>query len=268
MTDEHSGAPVALDLYRLLVESVRDYAMFVLDVNGNVASWNTGAREIKGYEPDEIIGMHFSIFYPIEKIEERFPWRELEVAAIEGRFEDEGWRLRKNGDRFWANVVITALRDETGALLGFAKVTRDLTERRQAEQRAIADAQRVAAAEAANRAKGEFLASMSHELRTPLNAIGGYAELLALGVRGPITDEMSRDLDRIRRSQQHLLSIINDLLNFSRIEAGHVHYDIERVHLDACARAAAALVEPQAWAKQLTLDVESIPLVEALADRA
>src|SRR6185436_14118648 len=115
-----------------------------------------------------------------------------EVAAATGRFEDEGWRVRKNGTLFWANVVITTLRAEDGHLVGFAKVTRDLTERRAAEERAIADARRVAEAEAANRAKAEFLAALSHELRTPLNAIAGYVDILMEGIRGPMT-EAQRD---------------------------------------------------------------------------
>jgi PAS domain S-box-containing protein len=121
--------------FRLLVDSVRDYAIVMLDTDGRVVSWNPGAARIKGWSPDEIIGKHFSCFYPPEAIERRLPELELKTAAQEGRFEDEGWRIRKDGSRFWANVVITALRDRGGTLRGYAKVTRDLTERRQAEER-------------------------------------------------------------------------------------------------------------------------------------
>src|SRR5207237_7566688 len=110
---------------------------------------------------------------------------ELEIATRDGRFEEEGWRVRKDGSVFWANVVINAVRDEQGELIGFAKVTRDLTERRDAEQRALADARRLAEAESANAAKSEFLTAMSHELRTTRNAIGGYTELVSLGLGGP-----------------------------------------------------------------------------------
>jgi PAS domain S-box-containing protein len=120
--------------FRLFVEAVRDYAIFVLDPQGNVATWNNGAERIKGYKPWEIIGQHFSVFYPEEDLKSRKPWRELEVAAKEGRFEDEGWRLRKDGSMFWANVIITAIKDEGGRLLGFGKVTRDLTEKKHAHQ--------------------------------------------------------------------------------------------------------------------------------------
>jgi PAS domain S-box-containing protein len=115
--------------FRLLVDAVQDYAIFMLDVQGHVSSWNTGAQRIKGYAVSEIIGKHFSVFYPEEDLRAGKPKRELEIAAKEGRFEDEGWRLRKDGSRFWANVIISAIRDESGELIGFGKVTRDYTER-------------------------------------------------------------------------------------------------------------------------------------------
>lgn len=120
--------------FRLFVEAVRDYAMFMLDPRGNIATWNAGAERIKGYKPWEIIGQHFSVFYPAEDLKAEKPAHELKVAAKEGRFEDEGWRVRKDGSRFWANVIITAIKDESGRLLGFGKVTRDLTEKKRAHQ--------------------------------------------------------------------------------------------------------------------------------------
>jgi PAS domain S-box-containing protein len=119
--------------HRLMVEAIRDYAIFMLDPDGKVATWNAGAESIKGYKAEEIIGQHFSRFYPREAIERKFPQHELEVAAKHGRFEDEGWRLRKDGSAFWANVIITALYDADGRLRGFAKVTRDMTERKRIE---------------------------------------------------------------------------------------------------------------------------------------
>jgi PAS domain S-box-containing protein len=120
--------------FRLFIDAVRDYAIFMLDAQGCITTWNTGAERIKGYKSWEIIGKHFSVFYPEEDLRNRKPWRELEVAAEDGRFEDEGWRLRKDGTRFWANVVITALKDENGKIRGFGKVTRDITERLHAHQ--------------------------------------------------------------------------------------------------------------------------------------
>src|SRR5688500_448467 len=121
-------------LFELMAEQVRDYGLFLLDPQGRIISWNTGARLIKGYEASEIIGRHFSVFYTPDAIARRWPEHELAVAAREGRFEDEDYRVRKDGSRFWANVIITALRDETGKLIAFSKITRDLSERRAQEE--------------------------------------------------------------------------------------------------------------------------------------
>ncbi len=258
-----------LALYKVLVDTVQDYAIFALDRTGHVQTWNAGARRIKGYEPSDIIGRHFSTFYPPEDVARGKPANELVVASRDGRIEDEGWRVRKDGSRFWAHVVITAIRDDAGRLVGFGKVTRDLTERLAAQQQALADERRVAAAEAANRAKAEFLTVMSHELRTPLNAIGGYTDLLTLGLGGPVSEEQRDYLGRIRRSQQHLLGIINDLLNYTRIEAGQVGYDIGPVPLREVADAVLPMVEPQAAARGIVLEQAPCPpTAVARADRA
>ena len=297
-------------LYRLLVESVTDYAIFVLDADGVIRSWNPGAQRLKGYTDTEIIGRHFSTFYTASDIANGKPAWELEVASKTGRVEDEGWRVRKDGSCFWANVIITALRDESNTLLGFAKITRDLTARRKGEEQARLLAAETAArgeaerhseqlaqlteqlqqqaieleaqtqeaqslaeeleetnerlqqeaidadqaradAEAANRAKTEFLAVMSHELRTPLNAIAGYAELLRMGLRGPITPEQIEDLDRITRSERTLLSLINDILNYARLEAAQVQYACERVPIRPLIADLEALISPQLRAKEL-----------------
>jgi PAS domain S-box-containing protein len=120
--------------FRLLVESLKDYAIVMIDPGGHVASWNAGAERFKGYRADEIIGRHFSCFYPADDVQRGLPEQELKAAAKDGRFEDEGWRVRKDGKKFWANVIISALRDKDGTLRGFSKVTRDLTERKQAEE--------------------------------------------------------------------------------------------------------------------------------------
>jgi PAS domain S-box-containing protein len=263
-TIKHGGR-----IYQLMVEAVRDYAIFMLDPNGYVASWNRGAERIKGYTAEEIIGQHFSVFYRPEDIATKHPQYELEVAARVGRFEEESIRLRKDGTEFWASVVITAVRDDDGTLVGFAKVTRDLTERRNAELKALEDARRLAESVSANMAKSGFLTAMSHELRTPLNAIGGYTELLTLGLGGPITPEQMDYLERIRRSQQHLLGIISDLLNFSRIEAGHLTYDIQKLSLSNVIGDIVPLVEPQAVAKSISLTKEDAgPHCMVLGDRA
>ncbi len=130
---EQTEAPTD-DLLRLMVESVKDYAIIMLDPNGHVASWNPTAQRLKGYRAEEIIGQHFSRFYPPEEVQRGKPEHELRVAAAEGRFEDEGWRVRKDGSRFLANVIVTALRDQAGNLRGYGKITRDITERKRAEE--------------------------------------------------------------------------------------------------------------------------------------
>jgi len=136
--NEKSKSPATVlgseDSYRLLVESVKDYAIVMLDPDGHVASWNAGAERFKGYRAAEIIGKHFSCFYPADAVQRGLPEQELKTAAKDGRFEGEGWRVRKDGKQFWANVIISALRDKDGTLRGFAKVTRDLTESKQAEE--------------------------------------------------------------------------------------------------------------------------------------
>ena len=226
----------------------------MLDPEGYIMTWNEGAQRIKGYTAEEIIGKHFSTFYPQEDKDWDKPGWELRVAIAEGRIEDEAWRIKKDGSRFWANVIITALYDETGKLIGFGKVTRDLTERITAEQRAIQDARKIAEAEAASRAKSEFLTTMSHELRTPLNAIGGYAELLGLGVAGPVTPGMTEYIGRIQNSQQHLLRIIIDLLNLGQIEAGRITYVQEAVSLRDSISTVLQMVEPQAVRRGHTME--------------
>ena len=253
--------------FRLLVHNVRDYGIFMLDPTGHIVSWNEGAERMKGYAAHEILGQHFSKFYPTEDLEWDKPGMEIEVATRDGRFEDEGWRVRKDGTRFWANVVITAIRDDSGKLAGFTKVTRDLTERRKSELQAIDDARRIALAESANKAKSEFLASMSHELRTPLNAIGGYADLLLAGVAGGLTPTQCEYLERMRRSQQHLLAIINDLLNFSRIEAGRLQYNMAELSLRDAMISVVNMVEGQVAQRGLELDADLETDVSVVGDR-
>jgi PAS domain S-box-containing protein len=248
-----SALRLSEERFRLIVQSVKDYGIFMLDPQGHVVSWNEGARVMKRYAPEEIIGKHFSAFYPAADVARGKPAWELEVAKAEGRFEDEGWRVRKDGSLFWANVIITALRNPDGVLIGFAKVTRDLTERRAAEERTLADARRLADVEASNRTKTQFLAAMSHELRTPLNAIGGYTELLGIGVGGPVTEQQHEYLSRIEDAQHHLLGIINDLLNYSRIEAGMLTYEMGPVPLLEVVASVEAMVAPQVTMKSLTL---------------
>ncbi|HEX8672822.1 MAG TPA: PAS domain S-box protein [Longimicrobium sp.] len=239
--------------FRLLVQSVRDYAIFMLDPRGHIISWNAGAERINGYTPEEAMGLHFSIFYPPEERGSGKPVWELETAARDGKFEEEGWRVRKDGTRFWASVLVAPLFGDEGRLVGFAKVTRDLTERVAAQERLMADQRRIAEAEATSRTRSEFLAAMSHELRTPINATLGYTELMEMGVAGALTAQQREYLERIRRTQQHLLGIITDLLNYSRIEAGQVEYDLTPVPAREIIDAVLPMVEPQALRKGVAL---------------
>jgi PAS domain S-box-containing protein len=249
--------------FRLLVEGVSDYAIFMLDVNGMVATWNAGAARIKGYAAEEIIGQHFRRFYPTEVAESGWPEHELRVATAEGRFVDEGWRLRKDGSRFWANVTITALRDESGRLRGFAKLTRDLTERKRTEaleasgvaREALLDSERNAriAAQRSVRIKDEFLATLSHELRTPLNAILGWTQLLRS--RGePQPGEFQRAMEVIERNARAQVRLIDDLLDLSRIMSGRFRLDVQQVQLVDIARGALDSIEPAARNKGIRLE--------------
>jgi PAS domain S-box-containing protein len=225
---------------RLIVDGVKDYAIFSLDPHGNVASWNTGAQAIKGYAADEIIGQHFSRFYPPEDLARNWPAHELEVAARDGRFEDEGWRVRKDGSRFWANVIITALRGNDGRLRGFAKVTRDLTARRRFEK-----------LQQTERQLKEFLAMLGHELRNPLAAIVNAVALLPRA-RGAKHDEL---VAVVERQVQHVTRIVDDLLDVSRITRGIIALRNEVVDFNNVVARALEVVQPQAEARRHALDV-------------
>ena len=249
--------------FRLLVDGVADYAIFMLDPNGNISTWNSGAQRIKGYTAEEIIGRHFSIFYPQETVESGWPEHELLVAAEKGRFVDTGWRLRKDGSTFWANVTITALRNETGQLLGYAKLTRDLTETRRAEAMELAgqqreeilDAERTArmAAQRATRVKDEFLATLSHELRTPLSAILGWTQILLRADSSKAVEEHKRAIEVIDRNARAQVKLIDDLLDLSRIMTGKIRLDLHQISFTAAIQAAVDSARPAADTKGIRL---------------
>jgi PAS domain S-box-containing protein len=230
------------EIFQLLVDSVLDYGIFMLDPEGRVASWNSGAERIKGYRADEIIGRHFSTFYPQAAIDNGWPDEELRLARRDGRFEDEGWRIRKDGSRFWANVVISAVRDASGELRGFAKVTRDLTERKRIEELEIAE-----------RRINEFLAMLGHELRNPLAPIRNAVAILRAG-RGD-ADALDRATSVIERQVAHLSRLVDDLLDVSRITSGKISLRMERIDLMSSVLAAVEAVRPLIDRKRQVFDL-------------
>jgi PAS domain S-box-containing protein len=235
ITHPEDALRLSEERFRLLVASVVDYAIFMLDPDGYVSSWNLGAERIKGYRAHEIIGKHFSTFYPAEDVRAGKCDLELEVANRVGRFEDEGWRVRKDGTRFWANVVITPLREpKSGDLIGFAKITRDLTERRRAEAQQLD----LAKTKAAVRMRDEFISIASHELRTPLTTLRMQAESIARALRRETVDLqlVSRKVGMVSTQVDRLERLVDTLLDVSRIEAGRLELELREFDLSALVR--------------------------------
>ncbi|MBV9490971.1 MAG: PAS domain-containing sensor histidine kinase [Verrucomicrobia bacterium] len=206
--------------FHLLVEGVQDYAIFMLDPRGRVASWNKGAARMTGYRASEILGRHFSCFYPPEWIAQDKPGWELQQALEHGRVEDEGWRVRRDNTRFWANTIITALYDQQGTLQGFAKITRDMTDRRNIEALLEADRQ-----------KNEFLALLAHELRNPLAPIRNAVHVLGQPNLGPVQGERARAM--AERQIEQMGRLLDDLLDLARLSRGRLELRLERVDLRA-----------------------------------
>ena len=278
------------DTFRLLVDSVTDYAIFVLDLQGHIASWNSGAERIKGYRADEVVGRHFSIFYTADAVERGWPAHELREAIRVGRFEDEGWRVRKDGAQFWANVVITLLRGHDGTPRGFAKVTRDLTQRKANEERISSLTrelqQRVADLASANselaqrNAENEsFVYSVSHDLRSPLVNLQGFSQELTLtsdalqevlaapGVPDSVREEsqvllngeMQESIGYIRNAVRHLGNIIDGLLRLSRV--GRVEYDSAPVNLNAVVAEILSAMHTSVVMANARIAVKTLPVI-------
>jgi len=262
--------------FRLLVEAVQDYAIFMLDTQGHVASWNVGAHRIKGYTAEEILGQHFRVFYPVDKQRERHPEHELELALRDGRYEEEGWRIRKDGGMFWANVVITAVRNSSGAHVGFAKITRDITARR----RTVEERERAAEALAAvneqlesmnarlSRAaadQSQFLAVTAHELRGPVGVLSGSADMLAQHWTDLSDAERAEMFGGMAASAGRMRRLLGDLLTAARLEAGAVELDRRVVGVSDVLAHAAVSLHP-IWPDARVL-VECPPELTVLADR-
>jgi len=222
----HTATLGELEKYKLLVDSIEDYAIFLLDPEGYVRSWNKGAQNIKGYAPDEIIGKHFSVFYMPEDIDAKKPERELKLARKLGRVEDEDWRVRKDGSQVWANVVITALKDGKGELIGFAKITRDLTERKQSEDmlksnNTLLKKQR-AELEILSASKDEFISLASHQLRTPATAVKQLLGMLTQGFVGKVAPEHLLLIERAYEANERQIRIVESLLKIAQLDAGKI----------------------------------------------
>jgi PAS domain S-box-containing protein len=239
--------------FRLMVESVVDCSIVMLDPEGLVLSWNSGAQRIKGYTAEDIVGQPFSKFYSPEAVAAGTPQLDLEAVKAKGRFETSGWRSRKDGSSFWASVIFTAIRDQDGQLRGFAKLTQDLTERRKVE----AELNRArAAAEKANLAKSFFLSSMSHELRSPLNAILGFAQLME-SEQPPPSALHKEGIAQILQAGWHLLALINEILDLAKVESGQVPMSREPVAMAEVLQECYRMIEPQAIQRGIQLSFPS-----------
>jgi PAS domain S-box-containing protein len=218
MTDKREAQQALLEAerrFRILVQGVTDYAIYMLDPNGRVTNWNAGAERIKGYAPSEIIGEHFSRFYTPEDLDVGVPKTALETARETGRYEAEGWRVRKDGTRFWASVVIDAVKDDDGKLIGFAKITRDMTEKREAQLRLEQSREQLFRSQKME-ALGQLTGGLAHDFNNLLTAILGACELALRNIQDP--EKVRRMLDGVRGSAQRGASLTKQLLAFARAQ--------------------------------------------------
>jgi two-component system, chemotaxis family, CheB/CheR fusion protein len=265
--------------FRLMVSGVRDYAIFMLDPEWRIASWNEGARNLKGYAEEEILGKHFSIFYPQEDVEDGKVEREIRAVLTEGRMEDEGWRVRKDGTRFWANVVITRVNDPQGNLIGFTKVTRDLTERKRADEdlrRANESLEfrvqeRTKELEQALKTRDDFLSIASHELKTPLTSLKLQLQMAIRNVRRrrgvPSPAEDVPIFERALKQVTALEELIEDLLDISRIQTGRLKLELGDVNLSGLIEEVTARFSDQLTQAHCELELHLRPNLVARWDR-
>ena len=218
MTDKREAQQALMEAerrFRILVQGVTDYAIFMLDPEGKVANWNAGAERIKGYTPEEIVGEHFSRFYTPEERDAGVPERAISTARETGRYEAEGWRVRKDGTRFWASVVLDAIRDEDGKLVGFAKITRDMTDKREAQLRLDESREQLFRSQKME-ALGQLTGGLAHDFNNLLTAILGACELALRNINDP--DKVTRMLEGVRGSAQRGASLTKQLLAFARAQ--------------------------------------------------
>lgn len=272
-------SPAAEERFKLLVESVKDYGIFMLDPTGHINSWNEGAQRIKGYKAKDIIGKHFSVFYTDEDRNRKHPENELKVATKTGRYEDEGWRVRKDGTRFWANVVITALYDENKKIRGFAKVTRDMTERKRAEDKLrMANEElearvkeRTASLQQAVQARDEFLSIASHELRTPITPLKLQIQNIIRHLRqGTLTKMAPEKIEKmtgtIELSFNRLGNLIDNLLDVARISAGKIKMYPEEIDAVGIIREICTPLNQEAKTLGSKIDIQAPPSIKVFLD--
>jgi PAS domain S-box-containing protein len=247
---------------RLMIASVRDYALYMLDPAGRVASWNPGAERIKGYRAEEIIGEGFARFFTAEDAAAGKPMQELEIAAVQGRFEEEGWRVRKDGSRFWANVIVAPVRDASNHLVGFVKTTRDLTEQRRGEDERL----RLAQAREAIRLRDEFMSIASHELKTPLTALTLQLGTIRSQIRSGGAD-LEHKVERAMRITGRLAQLVETLLDVSRFSAGKLKLNVEAFDMIEAIRDVVERFRDAAAAAGCTVVVKTSGAVEGRWDR-
>lgn len=221
--------------FRLLVESVKDYAVYMMDTEGRIISWNAGAERIKGYKAEEILDRNYSVFFTTEDRRNEKPQQQLRVAKEEGKYEDESWRVRKDGTVFQAHIVVTPVYDEAGAHRGFAKVTQDVTERKKWEQEHLRERE-------ANIKKDQFLAVLSHELRNPLAPIRNVVQVLVQ--QAASQPFLQHACGMLERNVRVLTRLVDDLLDFSRIAAGKVEINKELVEVSVIMERGAEMARP------------------------
>lgn len=240
--------------FRLLVSGVTDYAIYMLDLDGRISSWNSGAERFKQYREPEVLGRHFSMFYTPTDVEQGKPERALRIAQQQGRFEDQGWRVRKDGSRFWAHVILDPLRDEEGQPIGYAKITRDVSERRESEMR-IRDLMNT------NRELEEFVQVASHDLREPLRKVLAFSDLLAVEAGDSLQDQQRRYLQSITSATRRMQGLLDSLLNLSRVTARGGQFmscDLNTAVEDVCSDLEVAIADSGA-----RVDVGPLPELEA-----
>jgi PAS domain S-box-containing protein len=240
ITRDLSERRLAEQRYRLLIEGVSDFAIYSLDVTGNITSWNAGAQRIKGYNEFEILGKHFSTFYTPEDVAAGLPEKVLRTAAETGHFEGEGWRVRKDGTRFWSSVVVTAIRNDQGEHIGFSKITRDVTDRKllldQIQKHTEELELRIAEREQTNAELEAFSYSVSHDLRAPLRAIEGFTQAFIEDYGKDVPAEGLEYLGQVTSAASRMNQLVQDLLNFSRLS--RIHLELFPIDLSHAARLA------------------------------